>query len=42
MRVQDYNFACGSVWKLVSDIMGRTKSEGVENIWIEERTEKSA
>jgi hypothetical protein len=43
--MQDYNFACGSVWvwKLVSDIMGETQTEGVweqgteENIWTKER-----
>jgi hypothetical protein len=42
--MQDYNFACGSVWvwKLVSDIKGETKTEGVweqgteENIWTKE------
>jgi hypothetical protein len=42
--MQDYNFACGSVWvwNLVSDIKGRTQTEGVwehsaeENIWTEE------
>jgi hypothetical protein len=42
--MQNYNFACGSVWvwNLVSRIKGDTKVEdvweqSVENIWTEER-----
>jgi hypothetical protein len=41
---QNYNFACGfvGVWNWVSDIKGRTQTEGIweqdaeENIWSEE------
>jgi hypothetical protein len=44
LNIQDYNFACGSVWvlNLVSDIKGGTWTEGVweqgaeEDIWTEE------
>jgi hypothetical protein len=41
--IHNYNFACGSMWVLVSNIKGGTETEGVgeqgaeENIWTEER-----
>jgi hypothetical protein len=39
IKIQDYNFACGSVWvwNFHSDIKGGTQTEGVkENIWTAE------